>query len=107
MPRLIDADALEKHLINIANTMQDNGFASYAGAMGEAAAIVRSRPTVEVVRCKDCAHARQIPEHKKPYFADGVMECALGRGDPHHGNSVVWDDDFCSDGVKMDGDEDA
>lgn len=57
---------------------------------------------VEVVRCKDCAHARALPEDRKPYFADDIMVCALGRGDPNKGQSVVWPDDFCSDGAKMD-----
>ena len=60
---------------------------------------------VEVVRCKDCAHARALPEDRKPYFADDIMVCALGRGDPNKGQSVVWPDDFCSDGVRMDKEE--
>lgn len=55
---------------------------------------------VEVVRCKDCTRALPLPEDRKPYFADGVMACALGRGDPNKGQSVVWPDDFCSDGVR-------
>lgn len=55
---------------------------------------------VKVVRCKDCVHARPLPEDRKPYYADGVMECLLGRGDPNKGRSVVWYDDFCSDGNK-------
>ena len=60
----------------------------------------------KLVRCKDCAHARALPENRKPYFADDIMVCALGRGDPSKGQSVVWPDDFCSDGLKMDGDAD-
>lgn len=55
---------------------------------------------VEVVRCKDCTRALPLPEDRAPYFADGVMACAPGRGDPNKGQSVVWPDDFCSDGVR-------
>lgn len=72
-------------------------------AITECANEVLQMPTVdavEVVRCKDCARTLPLPEDRAPYFADGVMVCALGRGDPHKGQSVVYPDDFCSDGVR-------
>jgi len=78
---------------------ESNGSARATQLLG---CIMKAPPVdaVEVVRCKDCAHARALPEGRKPYFADGVMACALGRGDPNKGQSVVWTDDFCSDGVR-------
>lgn len=55
---------------------------------------------VEVVRCKDCIYKLPLPEDRAPYYGDWVMVCALGRGDPNKGQSVVWPDDFCSEGER-------
>lgn len=55
---------------------------------------------VEVVRCKDCKYMLPLPEDRAPYYGDWVKVCALGRGDLNKGQSVVWPDDFCSEGVR-------
>lgn len=90
--RLIDANALEKHLINIANTMQDAGFESYAGAMGEAAAIVHSRPAVDA---EPVRHGRWIHDINNLY---GCSECR-GRETMSHRNLKK----YCPNcGAKMD-----
>lgn len=103
--RLIDANALEKHLINIANTMQDSGFESYAGAMGEAAAIVHSRPAVEaveVVRCKDCVwrgNGSKCPMCHEEWFDDpfdGFDSISIDK---------TTDEGFCHYGARIGGED--
>ena len=92
--RLIDADKLKRILYNIANTMQDNGYSSYAGALGEAANIVDNQPTISavpVVRCSECKKCRK-------------RESKLGIHWCNQWDNVVRDTDFCSFGErKMDG----
>ena len=51
---------------------------------------------VEVVRCKDCIHHRQL-DRKDLYedsFVEGCLWCMLGRGDG------VMPEQFCDDGKK-------
>ena len=45
--RPVDANALKVVLLKIANNMQNSGYTSYAGAMGEAANIVEHRRTLD------------------------------------------------------------
>ena len=99
--RLIDANALEKHLHNIAIYMQDAGFASYAAAMGEAAVIVSKSSAVDavkVVRCKDCANraiADKCPMcHQEWFDVFYGMDCTT--------IDDTTDDGFCHCGAKMD-----
>lgn len=57
--RLIDADSFKAQLIYLASHMQDNGYSTYASAVGEIISIVDRRQTIDavpVVRCKDCKH---------------------------------------------------
>ena len=57
--RLIDADALNEKLVQLARVMQDNGFHSYSSAVGEIINMVNQSKTIDavpVVRCKDCKH---------------------------------------------------
>ena len=58
---------------------------------------------VEVVRCKDCVHAGAFPNNYAARRFEGRMNCYLCRGDDGYGISnvsVVYPDDFCSDGVR-------
>ena len=111
---LISREAVLEALRAMGRELQNLSVTSFEKAISlgvayECVGFVKDAPAVnavEVVRCKDCARARALPEYRKPYFADGIMVCALGRGDPNEGQSVVWPDDFCSDGVKVDGDAD-
>jgi predicted RNA-binding Zn-ribbon protein involved in translation (DUF1610 family) len=63
--RLIDADKLKRILYNIANTMQDNGYFSYAGALGEAANIVDKQPTIDAVQVVRARWVYDRPHHYK------------------------------------------
>lgn len=60
----------------------------------------RKRVEVEVVRCKDCLNVMPLSDDVKHYVRGDCMLCAMGRGDPILGFSVVTPDDYCSDGVK-------
>lgn len=60
---------------------------------------------VEVVRCKDCVHAGAFPNNYAARRFEGGMNCYLCRGDDGYGIanvSVVYPDDYCSDGVRRD-----
>lgn len=97
--RLIDADALNKR-------KKKYIFQTVGGCFPKSEWFfkwedVMNAPTIEaepVVRCKECLHAMKIPKEKKKYFANGCLCCALGRGDPTIGISVVRPDDYCSGG---------
>lgn len=68
---------------------------------------------VEVVRCQDCVHA--VPLDRNCELSTSLyMHCGLWRGDEtknvwhkykkyHKDYSLVYRDDFCSAGAKMDG----
>lgn len=61
---------------------------------------------VEVVRCKDCVHAGVIMNPSAAKRFDGAMNCTLCRGDDGYGiynTSIVYPDDYCSDGVRREG----
>ena len=57
---------------------------------------------VEVVRCKDCIHHRQLDrtDSYEDSFIEGCLWCMLGRGDG------VMPEQFCDYGAKMDESED-
>ena len=98
--RLIDADA---HILNIAVYMAENSYLNDTplGVLKMLAKWAEEAPTIDavpVVRCKECLNAMKIPKAKKKYFANGCLCCALGRGDPTLGISVVMPDDYCSAG---------
>lgn len=63
----------------------------------------RKRVTAEVVRCKDCLSGWPLPDGAKPFVREDCLVCAVGRGDPTCGYSIVAPDDYCSDGCKVDG----
>lgn len=68
--------------------------------------MIDKQPTVdavEVVRCKDCVHAGAFPNNYATRRFEGGMNCYLCRGDDGYGIanvSVVYPDDYCSDGVR-------
>lgn len=67
---------------------------------------IPSVDAVEVVRCKDCAHAGVIMNPSAAKRFDGAMNCTLCRGDDGYGiynTSIVYPDDYCSDGVRREG----
>ena len=53
--------------------------------------------SVEIVRCKDCKHSRNL-DRTDPYensFIDGCLWCRIGRGDG------VSPEQFCDDGERI------
>ena len=105
--RLIDADKLKRILYNITNTMQDNGYSSYAGALGEAANIVDNQPTISavpVVRCSECKHfVKYDDDYRDEHNCDGYCEKISYIMDGYyHGAENRKADDFCSLGAKKD-----
>ena len=109
--RLIDADrAME--------TVRDQGIAhpNAYHLTNYAMLILREAPTVdavEVVRCKDCVHA--VPLDRNCELSTSLyMHCGLWRGDEtknvwhkykkyYKDYSLVYREDFCSAGEKIDG----
>lgn len=63
----------------------------------------RKRVAAEVVRCKDCLSGWPLPDGAKSLVREDCLVCAVGRGDPVCGYSIVCPDDYCSDGCKVDG----
>lgn len=61
----------------------------------------RKRVKVEVVRCKDCLSGWPLPDGAKPFVREDCLVCAMGRGTPTCGYSIVCPDDYCSDGAKL------
>lgn len=58
---------------------------------------------VPVVRCKNCVYAVKIEGNAKNLFREDAMNCNLCRGDGGHGisgASIIYPNDFCSDGVR-------
>ena len=64
----------------------------------------RTSDLVEVVRCKDCAHAVSLMSHPSAAKRfEGALNCTLCRGDDGYGIygvSLIYPDDYCSDGVR-------
>ncbi len=63
---------------------------------------------VRVVRCKDCLYSEPMPPRGIPKFGEKALNCKLCRGDDGYGFfgiSVVWGDDYCSDGARKVGDD--
>lgn len=99
--RLGDLDALERAFRADARQYPD-----CEAGLGWAAGILLCAPTIDavpVVRCRECVHAKPIPDAKVNYFADGVKCCEILRGDETYGVSVVWDEGYCDDGKRKEG----
>lgn len=71
--------------------------------------IIENFPALDVapvVRCRDCKHAMPITN---PLFVKAfngkAMACSIWRGSLCCGLSVVYPNEYCSDGARMDGEE--
>ena len=91
MPRLIDADELEKEFYDI--TRLNGASAIYR---------IQCAPTVdavEVVRCRDCSWSRERNEYEQKYLIEGVLICTNCEA-----NDVCWNPvfptHFCSYGER-------
>ncbi len=85
--------------------------AGYRDAMTDAIGEVRVAPALDVapvVRCKDCKRAIPITNPLIINALEGkAMACSIWRGTLCCGLSVVTPNEYCSDGVRMDGEPDA
>lgn len=100
--RLIDADELKKAMERMLCPGKDPTEERYTCDV--VCCVIDDAPTVdavEVVRCKDCLFAGQLRGGSEKYFNDTCLLCSNGRGSPSLGFSVVFPDDFCSDGEKL------
>lgn len=105
--RLINADALPKlfdaeykqtmKLIREGEKHLDTLAEGFAEASHIAKYIAPTVDAVEVVRCKDCKHCRELnrKDRIEEAYADGVLWCT-------NQSDGVWPDDFCSYGEGKD-----
>ena len=105
MPRYIDTEELLKvpNVRNVCEYDETGEFISYKAVPVDAIENTHTVDAVEVVRCKDCVHAGAFPNKYAERRFEGGMNCFLCRGDDGYGIanvSVVYPDDFCSDGVR-------
>ena len=107
--RLIDANALQLEPQN--GVM--NGVLFMGRATGKTLSLVQSclnamisnAPTVdavEVVRCKDCLHSRELNKYEKQLYLDECVGCTFHSVSYH--DAVMMGDDFCSYGERRDSD---
>lgn len=64
--------------------------------------IVDSQPVVdvvEVVRCKDCEHRKEVPDCQKELYSSSCVACS------YHSGLIMDGNDFCSYGEKKEGAE--
>lgn len=54
---------------------------------------------VEVVRCKNCEHKKEIPNCQKELYSSSCVACS------YHSGLIMDGNDFCSYGVRKEGAE--
>ena len=107
--RLIDADALT-------NRAEDLYIHTCSGKIIPVMAVsvwaINNTTTIDavpVVRCKDCRYSEPMKKHGVCKFGENALNCTQCRGDDGYGYagiSVIYPDDYCSDGAPKDGEED-
>ena len=106
--RLIDADALLENLPDVEKDKQ----ISLIGAVADMVVLISNAPTIDavsVVRCKDCRYSEPMKKHGVCKFGENALNCTQCRGDDGYGYagiSVIYPDDYCSDGAQKDGEAD-
>lgn len=74
--------------------------------------VICNSPSIDVapvVRCKDCRYSEPMKKHGVRKFGENSLNCTQGRGDDGYGYtgiSVIYPDDYCSDGARKDGEAD-
>lgn len=66
--------------------------------------ILNNLPTadvVEVVRCKDCEHKKEIPNCQKELYSSSCVACS------YHSGLIMDGNDFCSYGERKEGADNA
>ena len=53
---------------------------------------------VEVVRCKDCVHSREMSKYEKEIYLENCIGCTMHSKSYH--DAIMKDDDFCSYGER-------
>ena len=74
--------------------------AKYYNALCDLEDKIERGEMVAVVRCRECRHAKPIPERAAHAFTDKAMMCEWQRGDwsMTEGFSLVAEDGFCDEG---------
>lgn len=103
--RLIDANALSERLKDLDDWCQD----LRKPGIEQARCMVHEAPTidaVEVVRCRDCIHAKPVPAHAAKDFTNKALSCEAQRGDwkRAYGFSVVAAWGYCNEGERKEPD---
>lgn len=109
MPEYIEREAVLKH----SRPIEVGAFSEMDVVTVENIKSVPAADVVEVVRCQDCIHAEPL-ERNCEISTSLYMHCGLWRGDEtryvwhkykkyFRDYSLVSRDDYCSEGVKMDG----
>lgn len=110
--RYIDANALTEYIDR--TIPREVGEEFWKGAI-TVRHVIQIQPTadvVEVVRCKDCVHAVKPDKHAE--LTSTVLHCMAYRGEEvrfvwhkykkyYKDYSLVFDDEYCSFGVRKDG----
>lgn len=101
---LIDANALAKKI-----ELMGAGFDGIGAVLvKQIAGVLRNEydaPTinaVEVVRCKDCLHSRELNKYEKQLYLSECVGCTYHS--VSYQDSVMMGDDFCSYGERRDSD---
>ncbi|MBQ2783000.1 MAG: hypothetical protein IJO41_00815 [Oscillospiraceae bacterium] len=104
--RLIDANALKYTRVRIFHGMLDNGEPLVGGFNAVVmSCAIKDAPTVdavEVVRCKECLHSRELNKYEKQLYSADCVGCT--RHSVSYHDAVMRGDDFCSYGERRDAD---
>lgn len=101
--RLIDADALVGWLKSAGSYLKGlENHKPLTKAIGVIINHTEAMPTidaVEVVRCRDCKHAREKTKSEAGYLYDGVKICCHPEAADNCWNPV-WENHYCSYGER-------
>ena len=109
--RLIDANALKEKISSLAITV--TGIRAGKDILRDilleyrltVLRMIEEQPTVdavEVVRCKDCLHSRELNKYENQLYLDECVGCTYHSLSYH--DSIMTGDDFCSYGERRDSD---
>ena len=108
--RPIDANAVVERLQGRSDMFRFDK--RYEVVMRDAIGEVLTTPAIDavpVVRCKDCRYSEPMKRHVVFKFGENLLNCTQCRGYDGYGYagiSVIYPDDYCSDGAQKDGEAD-
>ena len=99
--RLIDADALSVKVEESKHNNPHGGLARLKNEHNHFWRMICDAPTVdavEVVRCKDCVHSRELDKYEKQLYLPECVGCT--KHSKSYSSVVMMGDDFCSYGER-------